>query len=66
MTTPNIKIEDTEKGEEKIIEVPVPDPVAPDPKMLITTKKRRLRRMPLGWGTETHGMTTDTGRFKEV
>jgi len=60
MTEPTIKIEDTEKGEEKRIEVPAPDPTAVDPQMIITTK----RKTPI-IRSDNDQMTTDSGRFKE-
>lgn len=57
-------IPDREQGEEIRVEVPTPDPNEPDPKMIITAKRKTpiKRQMPL---TETHGMTTEANRFRE-
>lgn len=60
MSEPKVSIPDTERGEEVRVEVPVPDPNAPDPKGVVTTK----RSTPIV-RSDTDHMTTDSGRFKE-
>jgi hypothetical protein len=59
-------IQEVEKQEEVKIEVPVPDPTAVNPQGIVTAKRKspikRYNATPL---RESHGMTTESNRFKE-
>lgn len=56
---PKIVIPDTERGEEEVVEVPVPDTTSVRPDGIVTTKRAVVKR------SDSDQMTTDSGRFVE-